>query len=69
MIIFQLKVNLMVMLLRHGKLKEKLLRSNLSDSYSGTTFTMGTEDLTFTAVFDGADTNYKVHFWKQNAEW
>ena len=44
------------------------LRSNLSDSYLGTTFTMGTEDLTFVAIFDGADTSYTVNFWKQNAD-
>ena len=42
------------------------LRSNLSDSYSGSTFTLGTEDLTFIAVFDAADAKYNIHFWKQN---
>ena len=42
------------------------LRSNVSNSYSGTTFSLGNEDLTFTAVFDAADAKYNIHFWKQN---
>ena len=48
------------------QMEGEALRSNISDSYLGTTFTMGVEDLTFTAVFDGADTTYSVNFWKQN---
>jgi len=50
------------------QIEGEALRSNLSDSYLGTTFTMGTQDLKFVAVFDGADTTYTVNFWKQNAD-
>ena len=48
------------------ELEGNALRSNVSNSYSGTTFSLGNEDLTFTAVFDAADAKYNIHFWKQN---